>query len=276
MINENLFSRLSEFTGEVSLYFKDLKDGEIININDRTMMQSASVIKIPLVAAILNKVKEGSINLEDEVRISKENMVRGTGVICHLNNVGYTINDLAKLAIILSDNTATNMLIDIVGGLEEVNKYCVENNFGSISFQRKMLDLEALNAGKDNFANTNEIGVMLEKLYLGQLNGRKYDDLLIDYMKVQQYRDKLPAKIPVIESYDSQLVDGIIPEGRVVVANKTGNLWNTQNDAGIFFLPDENAYILSIFTTKIENADSGIRLIAEISEIIYNYVLSKY
>ena len=107
---------LGDCDGEVGLYLEDVVTGELFTVNQDRVFPSASVIKIPILAALFNLAGQDKVNLTAEITIKPENRVGGCGVLSELNpNLRLTVLDVATLMIIQSDNAATNELIDLVG-----------------------------------------------------------------------------------------------------------------------------------------------------------------
>lgn len=276
MLEERIFSILNKLEGQVGLYFEDLQDGEKITINAERVFPAASTIKIPLISLLLKKISKGVVGLDDVVSIDKNNRVAGTGIIKELNkNFKPTILDLATLSIVVSDNVATNQIIDLVGGPLEVTEFCYENGLLDTKLQRKMLDIEAMKEGRDNITTAKDMGKLLGKLVRHEFVSEDLSKALIDIMKSQQYRHKLPALLPAVESYDPSVCNDEILPGTVLIANKTGSLWKVQNDVGIFILPGNKTYVISMFTNKLSEDSEGIRTISEVSKAIYDEMVKK-
>src|SRR5664279_539825 len=105
------------------IYIKCLESGETIALNADQQMDTMSVIKIPLMAEVFRQLEAGKFKLTDRVPYTAESMRPGTGVIRSLDpGVQLTIKDLLTLMIIVSDNTATDLLYDKVGGPGAVNQ----------------------------------------------------------------------------------------------------------------------------------------------------------
>lgn len=90
---------------------------------------------------------------------------------------------------------------------------------------------------------------------------------IFDIMASQQCRNKLPALLPAVASYSGS--KSAIPEGQVLVANKTGDLVGIQHDVGIFELPDGRRYLIAMFTGDLENDSAGIAAISQVSLAVY-------
>lgn len=277
MLEKRIKSILNEIEGEFGVYFEDIQDHSKIEINENLLFSAASTIKIPLVALVFKQYEEGNFNIYDEVTIKSENRVGGTGILKALNkNYKPTILDLVTLAIIVSDNTATNELIDLVGGFKKINEFNVSIGLNNTKFQRKMLDLEALKSGKDNLTTAKDLGMILSLIASGRCISKEASNMILQIMKTQQFRQKLPYLLPAITSYDDKATDEFPEEGKVIVANKTGDLWKVQHDVGIFILPKGQRYIISMYSQKLREDSEGIETISKISKIIYEEMRDKY
>ncbi len=268
-----IYDILKDVDGKHGIYFKNLKTCETFSINENIKFLAASVIKIPLVAFVFELVKKGELSLTKEIYIKDENYVAGTGIIKLLKKKSFSIEELCHLAIAISDNCATNELIDLVGGCDRVNEYLKKLGYLSVILNRKMLDITAIKEGKDNYISLFEISDILERILKGTLVSEKYDKLLLKFLKNQIYLNKLPALLPKIEIDDEKIEKEIIPEGKVIIANKTGDLLKTQSDVGIFILPNNTKYILSVCFNDLINPNLGIQKIGEISKVVYEEVL---
>ncbi len=278
-IGNAVFPVLASFKGNVGFYFKDLTDGETLEINGKRVFSAASVIKIPLILTLMEDIQSGAMALTKKIKIDDSNRVGGTGIIQNLNHEYVpTVAELITLAICVSDNIATNQIIDLVGGPDKVNAFCIKNGLPNTKLQRKMLDAEARKAGKDNWTAAAEIGVLLESIantiFGTQKEAREMLMPLFKGMIIQQCRNKIPSRIPAADYY--MLKEDFLPcAGEVTVANKTGDLGATQNDVAICILPDSRLYVLSVFTDGNKFAGDGINLIAQVSQSVYEYMKAK-
>jgi beta-lactamase class A len=270
-LEKRVFSILGELEGTVGMYFQDLGTGKTISINPNTEFSAASTIKIPLISLLLIQSKSGLINLKGQVEIDRANRVGGTGVIKELDrSFKPTILDLAKLAIIVSDNIATNQLIDIVGGPESVTEFCNKLGLNNTKLQRKMMDIEAMKSGRDNITTAGDMGYLLKLLANNQIDSEEVSGSVVNIMKGQQLRQKLPYLIPALEPDDPNVYSDKVENGTVVVAHKTGDLWKVQHDVGIFMLPEGRKYVLAVYTSNLKSDDEGIRAIAKLSKEVYD------
>lgn len=247
-----ILSVLDCLEGEVGLYLEDVTVGDKLAVNPNQIFPSASIIKIPILAALFKAAAEGKVDLNAKTTLKAENRVGGGGVLTELSiKLRPTVLDLATLMIIVSDNAATNELIDLVG-MDQVNDLVRKLGLKQTVLQRKMMDRTAAKAGRDNFTSAQDMGLLLQLLAKGQVVNEEASTKIIDIMKKQQLRNKLPSQLP----------------REVIVAHKTGDLDFLEHDVGIFFLP-ERTYILAILTDKLSSNAAGAQAIADVSRIVY-------
>ena len=264
---QTIYEILSHLTGEVGVYIKICKTGEEFIINPDKIFPCASVIKIPMVALLLRDGIDKKIELDSPHPISKENYVGGTGIINNLDHQFQpTLRDLGKLMIMMSDNTATNEVMDVLN-VDRFEEFCQEEGYSHIIWQRKMMDFQAIKEGKNNFMCVGEIGEIIYRIAMKSFVSPQISDTIFSYMCEQKYRNKLPSLVPAVASY-SGIVDKI-PEGQVLVGNKTGDLVGIQHDVGFFELPNHDRYVIAVFTGNLQNDMDGIATIGKISATMY-------
>ena len=121
-MREEILSRLSALPGRIAFYYKNLADGEIISYHEQEPMMAASVIKLFILAEAFRQMEAGELEKNRLVTIRKEACVPSCGALTYMHDgLQATVEDLYTLMIILSDNTATNYMIDILGR-EAVNE----------------------------------------------------------------------------------------------------------------------------------------------------------
>ena len=156
-----IYEILSGLTGNVGLYVELLDSGEKFDINPGLVFPSASVIKIPMLALLLKDVREGRADWNAPRTIAPVNRVGGTGILAYLDqDYAPSLKTLAFLMITLSDNTATNEIMDMIG-IERFNEFWKAQGYANISLGRKMLDFEAIKLGRNNYMCAGEAGRLL-------------------------------------------------------------------------------------------------------------------
>ena len=156
-IIDNLDS-IIKYSGEnVSAIIKDINSQEYIyKFNSDTKLISASTIKVPIMLAVLEEVRQGNISLNDELLVKSEDVTYNTKVFEN-GEKRYSIYELINWMIINFDNTATNVLIRKIG-MDKINSYIInELKVKSTSLQRYMLDFEAVKEGLNNYMSQEDI-----------------------------------------------------------------------------------------------------------------------
>lgn len=264
---------LSDLKGSVGLYIELLDTGETFEIDPGRVFPSASVIKIPMLSLLLRDVAAGRANWSAPRKVTACNRVGGTGILTYLDaDYAPSLKTLAFLMITLSDNTATNEIMDMIG-IERFNEFWKSQGFEHILLGRKMLDFEAIKQGRNNYMCAGEAGRLLSRIARGE-DGRPEDcETILDFMAHQQCINKLPALLPAIPSWARADERAHIKPNTVLVANKTGDLTGIQHDVGVFTLPDRRRYVIAMFTGGLESDRAGIEAIARVSRTVYDAVI---
>ncbi|WP_432663420.1 serine hydrolase [Wukongibacter baidiensis] len=236
---------------EVAIILKDLKKKEVIyEYNESKKVPSASIIKVIIMMEAVNQVIKGNYRLEDIIEIKGEDKVEYS-IITELKIDRFTFRDLITLMIIISDNTATNVLIDLLG-IENINKFAKELGLKNTILQRKMMDFEAAEMGRQNYTSPLDMSKVLELIYRKEILNEEMCNLIIDILKRQNHKEMLPKYLPE----------------EITIGHKTGELKNLNHDIGIIFL-DHIDYILGVFVTSANSNLEAKEIIANVSKIIY-------
>lgn len=256
MLKDKLKDYIDAQKGNVAVSIKDLRSGSEININADMKFPSASIIKIAIMSELFNKINEGIYNLNDEIEIKEEMLTGGDGILKELNyGHKFTLKEICTLMIIVSDNMATNILIDLLG-MDSINLCATKLGMKNTSLQRKMMDSLAVKQGRNNFTSAEDFTLVLELIYKGENVNNTYSNMMLNILKRQQVRGRL---------------DLYLPE-EVLIAHKTGDLDNLEHDGGIVFLPDRE-YIICVLTNEINSNKEGREIIGEISKMVYYEIL---
>lgn len=229
----NLTKELEEYIksnpGQWSAYIKNLKTGEITDINGDNKMTSASIIKLFVMAAAYDQINKGQVSEANKTTI--------------LNNM--------RNMITISDNDATNAIVAALGNGDEeagraiINNYASSEGYSETSINRSLG--QSSRGSVENYTSAKDVSNLLEKIHNGEIDNS--DDML-NLLKAQTRTSKIPAGVP----------DG------VTVANKTGELGDVQNDAAIVYSGGD--YVIVTLSEGVSESE-GIDTIKNISKMTY-------
>ena len=235
-------------------------------------MSAASLIKLPILITALEQVTRGRLSLTSRHALKDTDQVSGSGVLHTLNSgLNLTLRDLLTLMIIVSDNTATNMLIDIAGR-EEVNDFCQRAGLtqthlaGKLQLSKEQQN-EAQRRGERNTTCAADMLGLLTSLERGDLLPPELTDVALEILKKQQFTEALARYLPT---------DAELHQDAVTVASKSGCLRGVWHDAGIIFdSANRPLYTLVVMTSNSKDRSfsfqqEGMMLIAEVSRHIYS------
>lgn len=249
--------------GTWGIAIKDLDTQETWDLNGDELFYAASVIKVPIMAAVFNAFDKGEFTLSDTIILKREDLVGGAGILQFMTpGASFTIHDIMTLMIIQSDNTATNMLIDLVG-IANIQKTMKDIGLKRSSFYNKLMTVPVHIAGK-NLITAGEMATLLEKMAYGKVVSMYACEQMIDIMKKQQIRDCLPGKLP----YNESTIIGVNPEWEL--ANKTGWVSGSRHDIGIFYVGKRK--MISAVLSKDVDDEKSQQVLAEIGKLIYDYM----
>ncbi|USG64060.1 class A beta-lactamase-related serine hydrolase [Brevibacillus ruminantium] len=274
--------------GSFGVAVKHLQTGESAGMNESKPFQLASVFKVPILAALFRDVEEGRLQLDARIRLKFEERVPGSGVLQELDpGAEVSIKDLAMLMIIVSDNFATDQVLELVG-IERVEQYMKQLGLEGTSIKHSCWRLlsqcvgidepkpraetyklfhERVEAGQfdkqaslfeasseNNVSTPQEINRLLEWIAAGKLVSPEASNGMLDIMLRQQLRNRIPY---------------LLPE-RVKTATKSGTVGTVVNDVGIVFLPeDKGSFAISVLSHGNPTINEGQLAIAEITRAVY-------
>lgn len=286
-------SYVTNIEADFGIYIKHLQTNEEVNIQGDKLFQTASVMKLPVLATLYEKVYKGEINLQQRIQLTEQDYVPGSGVFQEMEyGIKPTIKDLATMMIIVSDNLATDKLLKILGGVNPVKETMDRLGLNNIYIKHSIWELLSLSVGipyqpysselfdeiirrlkeqeidwesvvyqhnkESNVSSAKDMSLLLELFATGEFVSTKCSREIIDILHRQHYQ---------------QRIGGLLPRN-TPVANKTGSLGAMYNDAGIVYLPeDKGQYVICVFSNGHSLEYEGDEPIAQISKIAYEYFL---
>jgi len=244
--------------GVLGVAILDLDSGQQLLVNADEVFPQASSIKIAVLAELYHQAEQAAQGAPGKARLTDEYVVRREDLVADSDILGgltpgvtrLTNRDLATMMVAVSDNAATNVLIDRVG-MQNVTQLMAAQGLAHTQLRRKMMDLKAAGEGRENISTPREMMTLLERLYRGQVIGA-----------------------PLIEDFWTMLAthkDSWLPRGlpaELRIANKPGELEGVRADSGVVFLKNR-PYAICVMTTYLRNERAGEEAISAISSAAY-------
>ena len=246
--------------GVISLEARSLTGPFSVKRNAEQQVISASVVKLPILLAAALLVERGSVHWEDQLELLDDGKVPGSGVLTQLTaGLHLSLRDACCLMTTVSDNTATNLVIDHLG-LDAINRETEAFGLSGTRVFRKVFH-------EDDPAKPNPFGfgtvtardmvLLLSRIHSGPGISPESRAEMMKMLEQQHYRDGIPRLLPDGWSY----------------AGKTGAVDNVRNDVGLVTSPDGACLVLAIFVQKLPTVlwtsdNPGLRAIANLSREI--------
>ena len=240
--------------GVLGYAIKDLSTGEVFYRNADLVFPTASSIKLTVLLELMRQAQEGELSLDEKHTVRRTETPAGdTEPILHFlgdGTVTMTLRDLATFMVVLSDNSATNILIDRVG-MDNVNAEIARLGLKETRLRRHMIDIDAARRGNENVSTPRELMILLEKVRAGGV---------LDSAHTKEYFDLLALP-------KNSLFNKALPS-TVRIEDKPGALDAVRCDAGIVEVPG-HALAMSLMTTYLAGNDEGERAVGEIARLAY-------
>jgi beta-lactamase class A len=234
--------------GVTGVAIEDLKTGNQFFLNENEVFAQASSIKIAVLANLYLQAQQGKLKLSDLYTVQASDLVPDSDIMSGLTPgvTRVTLRDLATMMVAVSDNSATNVLIDRLG-MDNVNAMLDSLGLKHTRLRRKMMDLDAAKQGRENISTPREMLLLLAAIYRGKLLNKESTE---DFFKVlSTNKDSwIPRDLPA----------------DVKIANKPGSLEGVRNDSGIVFV-DGRPYVICVMTAFLTNERDGEQAISKIS-----------
>lgn len=255
VINARLAKLMSQYkTIDPSIFVWDYVTGKYIDIKASTPYSAASIIKVPILIQLFKSIEANQLTIYDEMILTPYYKAEGSGDL-QRKPLGskYTIDELARVMIQKSDNSATNMLISTMGSMTDVNSGIRSWGLKNTHINNWLPDI----AGT-NYTTARDLATMLYNLdnpgFLN-INSREY---IIDYMSHVENNRLIQA--------------GLDP--RALFVHKTGDIGKMLGDAGIVFTPNGKKYIVVILANRPYNSPLGKDFIQKASKTIYDAIVA--
>jgi beta-lactamase class A len=208
----------SRVDGVLGIVIEDLKEDLRFAVNADREFAQASAIKIPILMEVFKQADEGDLDLDEQLWVEKKYQVAGSGILGELGDrsTQMSVRDLCVLMIMLSDNTATNMLIDKVG-LESVTKTMASLGCENTKLRRRMMDTDASARGDENVSTPADAAKLLRLLYEGKFVSREVSEEILNILRKEKPGDvksALPAGVSV--AFKAGSIPGVATEWAIV------------------------------------------------------------
>jgi beta-lactamase class A len=234
--------------GVMGVAVLDLTSGDKFLLRADDVFPQASSIKIAVLVELYRQVQEGKLKLTDMYTVQQSDLVQDSDIMNGLTPgvTKITLRDLATMMVAVSDNSATNVLIDRVG-MDAVNAEMDKLGLPHTRLRRKMMDLKAATEGRENVSTPQEMMTLLQDVYAGKVLNKAMSD---DFFKM-------------LSTHKDSWIPRDLPDD-VRSANKPGALEGVRNDSGVVFVQNR-PFVLCVMTTYLRRERDGEEAISKIA-----------
>ena len=237
-----------QLDGVMGVAIEDLTTGDHCFLHEDEVFAQASSIKITVLANLYLQAQQGRLKLTDLYTVQSSDLVPDSDIMNGLTPgvTHVTLRDLATMMVAVSDNAATNVLIDRVG-MQNVNTMLDSLGLTHTRLRRKMMDLEGAKQGRENISTPREMMTLLDAIYHGKVLNKESE---ADFFKVlSTNKDSwIPRDLPA----------------DLKIADKPGALEAVRNDSGIVFV-EGRPYVICVMTAFLRNERDGEEAISKVS-----------
>jgi beta-lactamase class A len=245
-----------QLNGVLGFAIKDLTTGGTFLRLPDTVFPQASSIKLAVLLELMRQTQEGKLSLDEKhtIRRSEMTVADDEAILNKLGDgmVTMTLRDLAVFMVVLSDNSATNILIDRLG-MANINAGLGRLGLKETKLRRRMIDLDAARHGNENVSTPREMMLLLEKVRTGQALDAAHTEEFLRLLRLPKdsaFHKALPSSVPI--------------------ADKPGALEGVRCDSGIVEVPNRS-FVLCVMTTYLAHDEDGERAIEEVAKLAYAY-----
>jgi beta-lactamase class A len=234
--------------GVMGIAIEDLTTGDHFFLHESEVFAQASSIKITVLANLYLEAQQGKLKLTDPYTVQSSDLVPDSDIMNGLTPgvTRVTLRDLATMMVAVSDNSATNVLIDKVG-MQNVNAMLDSLGLSHTRLRRKMMDLQAAKEGRENISTPREMMQLLDAIYHGKVLNK---ESTADFFKM-------------LSTGKASFIPRDLPPD-LKVANKPGELEAVRNDSGIVFV-EGRPYVICVMTGYLRNERDGEDAISKVS-----------
>ena len=228
-LEKRIAAELASYDGQMSVYVDDMR-GNTVEIGIDEKFEAASTIKTYILACLFDQIEKGQASLDEVLTYKKEHYINGSGLMRDMSfGATFTVKDAAMLMIIVSDNIATNMMIDYLG-LDTINA-CIQALGCKDTILHNPIDFDKYE--KLGTTTPRDYASMFLRLAKGELISAKASEQMRDIFRRQHYNSTLTRFFPQY-LLDSESTG---EEELIYVASKSGSMDACRNDGGIVHTP---------------------------------------
>jgi len=247
-----MLREIKKFKGEAAVFIKDLNSGWEFTHNGTTLFPAASLAKIPIMVASFLAAQEGRLKLDRVITLKSSYKLPGSGFLKAMPaGSSFTVEKLIGLMIYESDNTATNIVTNIVG-VDYINSICKKLGLRDTVLSRRVADYALRDKGIENYTTAQDIATLLEKIYRKEL-GINISERCLGIMKLTRINDRIPKYLPA----------------SVTIAHKTGLEQGICHDAGIVFCYPNDFIIVVLTKHHNSYSNDSKEFIARVAQQAY-------
>lgn len=241
--------------GRVAIYLRDLNNDRSWSYHPDDLFPSASLIKVPVMAAVFSKIQAGELSLNDKLSLRRRLRVGGSGSLkWRPDGSKLKVSDLLLHMISESDNTATAMLLDEIG-IGYAQKIFPGIGLLYTGIYPEGMSIKGGRVAHENYTTAREMTMLMEKIYRGQLVGKDESRLMLDILRYPK-------------AAASRLAKGL-PRGWVI-AHKTGLLRRACHDSAIIFTPYGD-YAITVLTGQNRNYQDAKEFISRLGRVTFKH-----
>ena len=248
---KNSLAELQELIPELTptVYVFDLDTGDYVDISGDASVPAASTIKLPILVAFFKAVDEGRITVNQTIAMQSSQIAKGSGdMLTQPPGTRYTALEVATQMIINSDNTATNMMIDLLGGTIALNQQFLDWGLTTTVLNNPLPDIEGTNT-----TTAKDLVRMLAHLHKGDVLSLRSRDRVFNILQ---------------RTYNKKLLPAGVGEGALSY-NKTGNIGGVLGDVALMDLSNGKRYAIAALVQRPDNDGRAQELIRRISQAVY-------
>ncbi|NQT95264.1 MAG: serine hydrolase [Candidatus Omnitrophica bacterium] len=254
-LKEAVYQETEKFGLTPYIVIKDLKRGWHIDINEDIKVPSASIVKVPIMACCFYAASKGRISLDDQLSLSSKDKVGGSGILKNKRSgTKIPVSELIELMIARSDNTAANMLINLLG-FDYLNEQFKRIGLKDTNLSRLMMDMGSRDNGIENYTSAKDMALVFEKIYKRRLFSKGISLKCLEMLKKVKSKDRIPAKLPK----------------KTTIAHKTGLEKSVCHDVGIVFTENGDFLICALTSHKNRNSWPSKLFISKVARLTYEH-----